>query len=132
MPIGRTECEAKYGGPIKINITKIASFAVFSKAWLINDHDRRRRIIASTNAPTAPIAPPSVGVAIPMKMVPNTKKMRITGGISAKTKRSASWDKSPHPVMRLIQAKLKALSDATTNDVIAIWSVGALDGLLNI
>ncbi|ODN68740.1 hypothetical protein A6302_03972 [Methylobrevis pamukkalensis] len=37
---------------------------------------------ASTSAPTAPMAPPSVGVARPMKMVPSTRKISTSGGSS--------------------------------------------------
>ena len=32
-------------------------------------------------APLAPIAPPSVGVATPMKIVPSTRKISTSGGI---------------------------------------------------
>ena len=35
---------------------------------------------ARTKAPTEPMAPPSVGVASPIKMVPSTKKIRAMEG----------------------------------------------------
>ncbi len=35
-------------------------------------------------APVAPIAPPSVGVAMPRKIVPSTRKISASGGISTK------------------------------------------------
>ena len=41
---------------------------------------RRLFIAARTRAPTEPIAPPSVGVARPIKIVPSTKKMRAMEG----------------------------------------------------
>ncbi len=41
----------------------------------------------------APIAPPSVGVATPRKMVPSTRKISSSGGISTKVTRSARRDK---------------------------------------
>ena len=40
-----------------------------------------RRIQASNNAPIAPMAPDSVGVAIPVMMVPSTKKMSTAEGM---------------------------------------------------
>jgi hypothetical protein len=41
------------------------------------------------------MAPPSVGVARPRKMVPSTRKIRISGGISTKVTRSESFDSRP-------------------------------------
>ena len=48
-----------------------------------------------TSAPVAPIAPPSVGVATPRKMVPSTRKISASGGISTKVTRSAMRDSRP-------------------------------------
>ena len=47
------------------------------------------------SAPIAPIAPPSVGVATPRKIVPSTRKISASGGISTKMTRSASLESSP-------------------------------------
>ena len=43
-------------------------------------HVRRRLMAASTSAPTTPMAPASVGVARPMKIVPSTRKIRTSEG----------------------------------------------------
>ena len=51
---------------------------------------RRRLASASSMAPAAPIAPPSVGVARPMKIVPSTRKISPSGGTSTKMTCSAS------------------------------------------
>ena len=48
------------------------------------------------SAPVAPIAPPSVGVATPRKIVPSTRKISASGGISTNTTRSAIFDSSPN------------------------------------
>ena len=45
-----------------------------------------------TSAPTAPIAPPSVGVAMPRKIVPSTRKISASGGISTMMTCCASRD----------------------------------------
>ena len=47
---------------------------------------------AMTSAPTAPMAPPSVGVAMPRKMVPSTRKISASGGISTMITCWASLD----------------------------------------
>ncbi len=67
--------------PIRMNSTKTVSLAVESTACV--NSGRLSRLLATpiTNAPTAPIAPPSVGVAMPRKIVPSTRKMRTIGGI---------------------------------------------------
>ena len=65
-----------------MNTTKAESFAVESSAWLTRVSDKRRLAIAMIIAPVAPIAPPSVGVARPMKIVPSTRKISPSGGIS--------------------------------------------------
>ena len=74
-----------------MNTTKVVSFAVEFIAWRRSDQVRRRLMSASTRAPVAPIAPPSVGVATPMKIVPSTRKMRASGGISTNTTRAMSF-----------------------------------------
>ena len=51
-------------------------------------------------APTAPMAPPSVGVATPMKMVPRTRKMSSSGGTITNTTCSASADSNRGPCSR--------------------------------
>ena len=61
--------------------------------------------------PVAPIAPPSVGVATPMKIVPSTRKMRNSGGTMTKVTCWASADRNRKPViLRMIQ-----FTNAATN-----------------
>ena len=76
--------------PIRMKSTKDESLVVESSAWRTIDQFSRRLTAASASAPTAPIAPPSVGVASPMKIVPSTRKISTSGGISATTTRIAS------------------------------------------
>ena len=103
--------------PIKIKSTKHDSFMVESMAWRINFRSIRPRAIAMTSAPVAPIAPPSVGVAMPRKIVPSTKKISPSGGIITKVTRSAIFDSSPMPVTRLITAATKAMATPTHMEV---------------
>ena len=60
----------------------------------------RRLAAASTSAPTAPMAPPSVGVAMPRKIVPSTRKIRVSGGTRTMITCSARRDSSPRPSAR--------------------------------
>ena len=60
----------------------------------------RRFIMARMIAPAAPMAPPSVGVATPMKMVPSTRKIRPSGGTITKVTCSARLDTMRRPVVR--------------------------------
>ncbi len=94
----------KMVAPIRMNITNEDSRVVEASACLSSDQDRRPRSRAMMSAPTAPMAPPSVGEATPRKMVPSTRKMSSSGGISTKVTRSASLDRSPRPVRRLAEA----------------------------
>ncbi len=73
-----------------MKITNEDSFAVVFIACLSSDQLRRRLISASISAPVAPIAPPSVGVATPRKIVPSTRKIKASGGISTKKTRRSS------------------------------------------
>ena len=68
--------------PIRMKITKEDSLAVEFIAWLSSDQLSRRLASARTSAPVAPMAPPSVGVAMPRKIVPSTRKISASGGIS--------------------------------------------------
>ena len=111
--------------PIKMNSTNEASFAVFSSACLSSVMLMRPLPSAKINAPSAPIAPPSVGVATPRKMVPNTRKIKISGGINTKVTCSASFDKRPMRVTRLMMASDKPSSDASVIDKITISSPAA-------
>ena len=52
---------------------------------------KRLFMAANTKAPTAPIAPPSVGVAKPIKIVPNTKKIKANEGITPHMMRLISF-----------------------------------------
>ena len=84
--------------------TKAESLAVDSVACRIRSKVRRRFIKASSSAPTAPIAPPSVGVATPMKIVPRTRKISASGGTITKMTCSAMAESSRKPVVRSIRA----------------------------
>jgi hypothetical protein len=58
-------------------------------------------------APMAPMAPPSVGVAMPRKMVPSTRKISSSGGISTKVT-ARPLRQQAQRVMRLMDAATKA------------------------
>ena len=75
-----------------MNMTNADSRVVASSADLIIVRFKRFFIAARTNDPTAPIAPPSVGVAMPRKIVPNTRKINASGGISTMITCCASRD----------------------------------------
>ena len=59
------------------------------------------------------MAPPSVGVATPMKIVPSTRKISASGGTMTKMTCSASTDNSPIRSSLLRTAKEKASVMAT-------------------
>ena len=80
----------KTRAPTRMNITKADSLAVESIACRSSGQLSRRFASAMTSAPVAPIAPPSVGVAMPRKIVPSTRKISASGGISTITTCSAS------------------------------------------
>ncbi len=67
--------------PTRMNITMTVSFErdVHRLLEQLQRLSRRCRI-ASTSAPAAPIAPPSVGVARPIRMVPSTMKISTSDG----------------------------------------------------
>src|SRR5207302_10904913 len=69
--------------------TNEVSLAVVFIACRSRLNDRRRRASAIASAPLAPMAPPSVGVATPRKMVPSTRKISASGGVRNKVTRSA-------------------------------------------
>ena len=77
-----------------MNTTNAVSLAVVSMPCFSSFHDSRLRASAMISAPVAPIAPPSVGVATPRKIVPSTRKISASTGISTNTTRSASCDRS--------------------------------------
>ena len=93
-----------------MNTTKQDSLVVVSMACRNRSSDSRRRATAIRMAPTAPMAPPSVGVATPMKMVPSTRKISASGGIITKVTRSARADSSPSPNALLTSAMTKAVA----------------------
>ena len=66
-----------------MNTTIAVMRIVVSMPWISSGHDRRRLSAASTIAPTTPMAPASVGVARPMKIVPSTRKMSASDGTIA-------------------------------------------------
>ena len=81
-------------------MTKEASRVVAISACCTTLRLSRRFDAASTNAPTAPMAPPSVGVATPRKMVPSTRKISASGGISTMMTWPASRLSTPRPSAR--------------------------------
>ncbi len=111
--------------PIRMNITKHDSRVVFTSACFSSDIDRRRWATAISSAPTAPIAPPSVGVATPRKIVPRTRKISTSGGISTKVTRSDSFDTRFSRNSRLSSARARAVSEAIVIDRISTSSPGA-------
>ena len=74
------------------------------------------------SAPVAPIAPPSVGVATPRKIVPSTRKISASGGISTNTTRSAIFDSRPNLNTRFSTAAKKATPVPT---LVAMTSVSS-------
>ena len=108
--------------PIRMNSTKEASLAVFSSACLSSGMDRRLLPMARINAPKAPMAPPSVGVATPRKMVPSTKKIRISGGINTNVTCSASLESSAILETRLMMASSRPVMEANVKDMMTISS----------
>ena len=91
-----------------MNTTKAESLAVDSTAWRVRSKVSRRFIIARIMAPAAPMAPPSVGVATPMKMVPRTRKISASGGTITKVVCSAMTVTRRKPVARWISAATSA------------------------
>ena len=62
------------------------------------------------------MAPPSVGVATPMKMVPSTRKMSASGGTMTKVTSCAMFDRRPSLRKRLASASEKEI--ATASDIV--------------
>lgn len=110
--------------PTRMNTTKHDSFVVESIAWRSSFHEKRPRDTAMANAPTAPMAPPSVGVATPMKMVPNTRKMRKSGGIITNVTRSAISESSLRRNARLTRAMIQAVTPHTSSTMTTRSSTG--------
>jgi hypothetical protein len=73
-----------------MNSTNALMRAVESSACDSSGSVSRRRASAISSAPVAPMAPPSVGVAMPRKMVPSTRKISASGGTSTSSARRAS------------------------------------------
>ena len=74
------------------------------------------------------MAPPSVGVAMPRKMVPSTRKISASGGISTKVTRSAMRESRPSFVTRLMTARAKAMPTPTHMETTISSSVGVSAG----
>ena len=103
--------------PIRMNRTKHDSFIVVSIACRSSfSRQAAPRRCAITSAPVAPIAPPSVGVATPRKIVPSTRKISASGGISTKVTRSAMRDSSSSLSSRLSTASANATPTPTHID----------------
>ena len=64
------------------------------------------------SAPLAPMAPPSVGVATPMKMVPSTKKIRNSGGTITNVVCCAMCERNRNPTKRLVSQLMIATQKA--------------------
>ena len=114
--------------PIKMNNTKQDSFMVESMACRMSFMSMRLRAMAMTKAPTAPIAPPSVGVAIPKKIVPSTRKISAKGGMRTKVTRSAMFDNKPILVALLNRAAKKATPTPMHMDTTMVSSRGVVSG----
>ncbi|MNL30708.1 hypothetical protein D3C87_1524610 [compost metagenome] len=108
-----------------MKITKADSFSVDSIACLVRLRFRRPLIIASTSAPSAPMPPPSVGVAMPRKIVPSTRKISASGGISTNVTFSAMFDSSFRFSVLLITATTKANRMAAPTEITRRSSSGA-------
>ena len=78
-----------------MNSTNVDSLAVLSSACFSVPIPSLRRAMARMSAPSAPMAPPSVGVATPRKMVPSTRKINTSGGIRTKVTWRARRDNRP-------------------------------------
>ncbi len=111
-----------------MNTTNAVSLAVVSIACFSRLRDSRRRASAMTSAPVAPIAPPSVGVATPRKMVPSTRKISASTGISTNTTRSASFESIPNLSSRWNSAVKKATAVPTQVATTMTSSSGASFG----
>ncbi len=111
--------------PIRMNSTKHDSRAVLSSACTSSLSCSRPRPTAMISAPSAPIAPPSVGVAMPRKMVPSTRKISTSGGISTKVTCSVRRDSRPIFSALFSSARPRASSEATVIDRMTISSPGA-------
>ena len=74
-----------------MNTTIDVSRIVESMACSTSGHVKRRCSAARTIAPTAPMAPASVGVARPSPMVPSTRKIRTMEGIIPHNTRLTSF-----------------------------------------
>ena len=103
-----------------------ASLVVAASACLSSAQSSRLRAKPMTSAPTAPIAPPSVGVATPRKMVPSTKKMSSSGGMSTNVTRSARRESSPSFSPRLMRAMSSASATPPQAATTIFSSVGTL------
>src|SRR5467141_23788 len=91
--------------------TKADSFAVDSVACRTRSQLSRRLAAPRMSAPVAPIAPPSVGVAMPRKIVPSTRKIRNSGGTITNVVCCAIAERKRNPVsLSMIQ-----FSTATKN-----------------
>ena len=121
-PSAALKVKLKTVEPIRMKSTKVDSLAVLSRACLSRSMPMRLLETAMISAPNAPMAPPSVGVATPRKMVPRTRKIRISGGISTKVTCCAKRESRPSPVNLLIRASVRASKDATVMDMMTISS----------
>ena len=109
-----------------MNTTKHDSLVVLLSACLSSDQLRRPRASAISMAPSAPIAPPSVGVATPRKIVPSTRKISSSGGISTKVIRSLMRDSRPRRVILFSVAITKASVTPTHSETTMVSSRGTL------
>ena len=69
-------------------------------------------IVPRIRAPVAPMAPPSVGVATPIKIVPSTRKIRNRGGTMTKVVCWAMCERKRKPRNRLVNQLMTAIAKA--------------------
>ena len=124
-PSAALKVKLKTVEPIRMNITKMDNLVLFSSACLSRSNDSVRRPAAISSAPSAPMAPPSVGVAMPRKIVPSTRKISTSGGISTKVTRSVRRDSSPSPSTLLAKARPSARNEPMVVDRMKISSLAA-------
>ncbi len=98
-------------------MTNAASLVVDSNASLSVRVFSRPLNNAMTRAPEAPMAPPSVGVAMPRKIVPNTRKISARGGTRTMITFSASLDNRPSLkcLFRSDRPSAKAVADVAAH-----------------
>ena len=115
-----------------MNTTNVVSLAVLSIACFSSDQESRLRTSAIRIAPVAPIAPPSVGVATPRKIVPSTRKIRASGGISTNVTFCAMPESRLSFSSRLTIASANATPMPISMQMTMVSSSGLSAGMTNL